>query len=152
MSRALATLSLVGWLLGCQAPPQPTPYRPIANARETMLWILDPAADAIWDAAGFVITEEGEVDLSPTTDEGWKRVHDSAAVVAETGNLLMMPGRSNGPDWVAYSQDLMVAAEAAMAAARARDARALFDAGGDLYVACRACHEQFMVPLLEAGG
>jgi cytochrome c556 len=62
----------------------------------------------------------------------------------------MMPGRASGPDWVAYSQELTVAAQAAMAAADARDADALFDAGGQLYQACRACHDQYMVPLLEA--
>ena len=35
-----------------------------------------------------------------------------------------------------------------MAAAEARDAAALFDAGGQVYQACRACHAQYMV-LLE---
>ena len=115
-----------------------------------MEWILDPAADVIWDSAGFIITADGETDLRPTTDEGWERVRNSAAVVAETGNLLMMPGRSSGPDWVAYAQGLTEAGVVAMAAAEARDAEALFDAGGQVYQACRACHEQYMVPLQEA--
>ena len=62
----------------------------------------------------------------------------------------MMPGRSAGPDWVAYAQALTEAGRVAMAAAEAKDAAALFDAGGQVYQACRACHEQFLVPLLEA--
>ncbi len=115
-----------------------------------MEWILDPAADVIWDSAGTIITAEGERDLAPTTDEGWDQVRSSAALVGETGNLLMMPGRASGPAWVAYAQGLTAAAEVAMAAAEARDADALFDAGGQLYQVCRACHEQYMVPLEEA--
>ena len=115
-----------------------------------MEWILDPAADVIWDSAGFVITAEGETDLAPTTDEGWEHVRNNAAIVAETGNLLMMPGRTAGPAWVAYAQALTAAGKVAMAAADAHDADALFDAGGQLYQACRACHAQYMVPLEKA--
>ena len=158
MSRILAVCT-IALTLGCHSAgnpiasrePQPaTAYRPVANIKQTMEWILDPAADVIWDSAGFIITAEGETDLSPTTDEGWAHVRNSAAVVAETGNLLLMPGRSAGPDWVAFSQKLTRAGEAAMAAAESRDASALFDAGGQVYQACRACHEQYLMPLEAA--
>ena len=158
MPRILCTVFALALLSGCDSGGNPTPpsvpdpaptYRPVANVKQTMEWILDPAADAIWDSAGFIITAEGETDLSPTTDEGWEHARNGAAVVAETGNLLMMPGRAAGPAWVAYSQELTAAAEVAIGAAEARDADALFDAGGRVYEACRACHDQFMVPLLE---
>ncbi len=128
--------------------PTPEPaYRPVADVMQTMESILDPAADVIWDSAGFIITAEGETDLSPTTDAGWGRVLNGALVIAESGNLLMMPGRSAGPDWDAYAQQLTRSGEIAMAAAEARDAAALFDAGGQVYQACRACHAQYMVSL-----
>ena len=126
------------------------PYRVVTNIRHTMEWILDPAADVIWDSAGFVITAEGERDLQPTTAQGWAEVRNSAAVLAEAGNLLMMPGRSSGEDWIAYAEALTEAGVVSMAAADARDAAALFEAGGQLYQACRNCHTQFMVPLQEA--
>lgn len=132
-----------------EATPAP-PYRAVANLKQTMEQILDPAADVIWDSAGFIITAEGETDLAPTTDEGWEHVRNSATVVAETGNLLMMPSRVGGPDWILYAQALTAAAEVAMAAAEAHDAEALFDAGGQLYQVCRGCHEQYMVPLEQA--
>jgi hypothetical protein len=115
-----------------------------------MEWILDPAADVIWDSAGVIITAEGERDLSPKTEAGWTRVRNSAAVVAEAGNLLMMPGRAAGPDWIAYAEALVAAGENAIAATEVHDADALFDAGGEIYQACRSCHAQFMVPLEEA--
>lgn len=158
MSRRLAVLAAL-LTSGCSSagpptsPSEPQPaYRPVASVLQTMEWILDPAADAIWDSAGFVLTEQGETDLSPTTDEGWERVRNGATVVAETGNLLLMPGRSPGPDWVGYAQALTEAGVVAMAAAEAKDAGALFAAGGQLYQACRDCHDQYMVPLHEARG
>jgi hypothetical protein len=159
MPRILSTVFALALLSGCDPGGNPTParvpdlapaYRPVANVKQTMEWILDPAADVIWDSAGFVITAEGETDLAPTTDEGWEHVRNSAAVLAETGNLLMMPGRAGPPDWVAYAQGLTAAGEVAMAAAEAHDADALFDAGGQVYQVCRACHEQYLVPLEDA--
>ncbi len=153
-----ATLAIV-LLSGCDRdrsiepaakPESASAYRAITDVKQTMERILDPAADVIWDSAGFVITAAGESDLAPTTDEGWEHVRDSAALVAESGNLLLMPGRVGGADWVVYAQELRTAGEVAMAAAEARDADALFDAGGRLYLACRTCHEQYMVPLEQA--
>jgi hypothetical protein len=129
------------------APDVVPAYHVVTDARQTMEWILDPAADVIWDSSGFVITAEGETDLSPTTDEGWERVRRGAALVAETGNLLMMPGRAAGPDWVAYAEDLTAAGLVAMAAAEAHDAEALFEAGAELYQVCRGCHEVYMAPV-----
>ena len=146
-------------LVACSTVEKPTPapttdpasvYRPITNIRQTMEWILDPAVDVIWDSAGFIITEEGERDLSPTTDEGWNHVRNSAATVTEVGNLLLMPGRNAGPEWTTYARNLIGAGVTAIAAAEAQDAKALFDAGGDVYQACRSCHAQFLIPLEDA--
>ncbi len=166
MSRILGVVFALVLASGCDSdanlgPPteaQPAPaYRPVVNVRQTMEWILDPAVDVIWDSAGFIITAEGETDLAPTTDEGWDHVRNSAAVVAETGNLLLMHGGSAapasiapGPDWDAFARALAGAGETAIAAAEARDAAALFDAGGQIYQVCRACHQQYLVPLEQA--
>jgi len=137
---------------GAQVPEAEPAYRSVASVKEVMLSILDPAADAIWDSAGFIITEEGETDLSPTSEEGWTAVRSNAVVVAESGNLLMMPGRALGPDWVAFSEALITSGRQAIEAAEARDASALFDAGGEVYQACRACHDRFMVQVSGTNG
>jgi hypothetical protein len=157
MPRLILILVGLACMSGCNPPRVTTPtqdpiYRPVANVKQTMEWILDPAADVIWDSAGFIVTADGEEDLSPTTEEGWEWVRRNAAVVAEAGNLLMMPGRAVGPDWVAQAQALVRAGEGAMAAAEARDAVALFDAGGQIYQVCRACHARFLIPPEQAGG
>ena len=79
---------------------------------EMMTWYLEPAADVIWGSAGFVITESGEVDLQPTTQEGWDNVRNNATVVAEAGNLLMMPGLAvDALDWQDYSVGLIDAGD-----------------------------------------
>ena len=146
----LSCAILVGVLLlgGCenQEAPSPVTYESTASVHDFMYWMLEPAADVIWDSAGFVITEDGEVDLQPTTQEGWDAVRNAATVVAESGNLLSMPGyRADEEDWVEYSQALIRTGLAAREAAQNKDADALFDAGGAIYNVCRACHNRYVI-------
>jgi len=142
------TVGLLLMLLAACARQEPvaiTPYKPVTDVHQTMVLILDPAADLLWDSAGTIISAEGRQELAPTTDEGWYRVEQAAAVLAETGNLLMMPGRAAGDDWVEYSSGLIEAGTLAMEAARAQDSDALFDAGGRIYQVCLACHNQYLI-------
>jgi hypothetical protein len=126
------------------------PYDAATDVHQMMLWIIDPAADVIWDSAGTIITVEGSQELAPTTDKGWAKVLRAAAILTEAGNLLMMPGRAAGEEWIAYSRQLVDTGKLAMQAAQARDADALFDAGGDIYQVCRGCHEQYWVKVDES--
>ncbi len=120
------------------------PFEPVLELHDLMASVLDPATDVIWGAAGSVITAEGEQDLSPVDDAGWQEVFNAAAIVTETGNLLMLPGRAedNG-DWMEYSSALIDTGKEAMAAAQAQDAQAVFDIGGKLYRVCVACHQSY---------
>ncbi len=141
----LVTLLVTG-LVGCSDAPKPqaAPYEPVLDLHDLMNSVLDPATDVIWGAAGAVITAEGEQDLAPVDDAGWQAVFNAAAVVTETGNLLMLPGRAedNG-DWMEYSSALITTGKEAMAAAEAKDAQAVFDVGGKLYLVCVACHQSY---------
>lgn len=132
-------------LTGCQtaAPPSGPPYLLHADVKQVMKWILDPATDAIWGSAGTIITAEGRTELAPTTDESWDRVRSNAVIVVETANLLMLPGRARGPEWIASARALGQAGVLAMQAAEAKAPDALFDAGGKLYVACVGCHDRY---------
>lgn len=132
-------------MAGCSAGSSDTPYAPTGSQYQFMTDYLEPASDVIWDSAGAIITVEGELDLQPTTEEGWLKVVHAATVVAEGGNLLMMPGLAmDTEDWNEYAQGLTRAALQAKRAAQAQDADALFDAGGAIYNVCRACHNQYM--------
>ena len=138
-------LTLLILLASCtEAETPPPPFQPIGGIKLTMAVVLEPAAEKIWDSAGFIITESEVQDLAPTTDEAWEEVRHGAAVVAETGNLLMMPGRRMpGDDWLEIAAGLTQAGKRAMAAAEARDPDALFDVGGEIYNVCVSCHQLY---------
>ena len=143
------TLLLV--LCGCGDTAAQKPKTQVTGSvYHMMAHYLEPAADKIWDSAGFVITEEGEVDLQPTTDDGWFAVEHAAIVVAEGGNLLMLDGyAADQADWAEYAQGLTRAGLKARDAAEQQDADALFAAGGEIYSVCRACHNRYMIKAAE---
>ncbi len=121
-------------------------FTAVADVRELMASILDPSTDVIWDAVGTIITVAGTEERMPKNDEEWAAVRRAAFVVAESGNLLMMPGRvPDDPDWIKMSQALIEVGSRAIKAADAKDKDALFSAGGEIYVVCSACHEKFMI-------
>lgn len=122
---------------------------------EFMGHFVDPAAFMYWKGSGYEITEAGERDLSPTTDEGWDVLVTGATMLVEAGNILQMPGRTRAPeaDWNKYAQLLTERALIARAAAEKHDKKAVFDEGGKVYEVCVACHEQFVIqPDIKANG
>ncbi len=122
---------------------------------EFMGHFVDPAAFMYWKASGTEITEAGERDLSPTTDEGWDVPVTGATMLMEAGNAMQLPGRTRAPeaDWIKYAQLLTERAAIARAAAEKRDKKAVFDEGGRVYEVCVACHTQFVIePELKANG
>ena len=146
--RLIATATvLVLMLSGCDdTTGQKAKTQVTGSVYYMMAHYLEPAADKIWGSAGFVITEDGEVDLQPTTDDGWFAVEHAAIVVAEGGNLLMLDGyAADQADWAEYAQGLTRAALKARDAAEQQDADALFAAGGEVYSVCRACHNRYMI-------
>lgn len=148
-----ALLILLSSLAGCSQPEQTeaAAFAPTGTVLEFMNWHLEPAADVLWDSAGYIVTEDGEVDLQPTTQEGWDKVRNAATVVAESGNLLMIPGYAVDSDWMEYSRGLIAAGIKAREAAQAEDADALFQAGAQLYSVCLACHNRYIVQTQEGG-
>ncbi len=124
---------------------QAVPFQPTGDVKHLMQWVLDPAADQVWGSSGSIITATGTQDLTPTTDAEWLATQHSAAVVAESGNLLLMPGLARDHnDWQDFSLGLIAAGKLAMAAAAERDAEALFDAGGQIYRVCASCHAVYI--------
>ncbi len=147
MFRRYAALTGVLLAAGCGDQPAPpvAPFELVLDDHQLMNWVLDPATDVIWGAAGEVITEAGVQDLAPVDQQGWDTVRNAAATVTEAGNLLMLPGRSRGADWDEFARGIVLIGQRAIAAAEARDDQALFDAGGQLYNVCVACHQLYMV-------
>ena len=136
---------IAAMLAGCEQPPPPEePYQSVTDVAGLMRQVLEPASDVLWDSAGSIMTEAGEERLAPTTDEGWLVVQQQATVVAESGNMLMMPTYApDQGDWVEFSKGLVAAGKVAMEAAANQDEEALFQAGARLYSVCVACHQLY---------
>jgi hypothetical protein len=137
-----------------EEPATSTPYKPTTEMIDLMNWIMDPAADVIWGNSGWEMTELGEQELFPETDEEWQALVHASAMIAESGNLLMMPGRENGADgrgedWIAYSQAIVDTGNQLLEASKAKDKQAIFDIGGQLYRVCVACHQRYALPEQE---
>jgi hypothetical protein len=134
----------------CNSAPPPPPYRPVADVKTLMATVMEPSADLYWDAVGVVIDAEGEHEIEPQTPEEWEAVRNAAYVVAESGNLLMMPSRAkDGGEWMQASQRLIEAAQKAIRASEAHDKSAVFDAGADVYDACTNCHAKYSPEIIR---
>lgn len=148
---ALAALVLIG---GCTAheTSAPEPASSEASAavealptRELMAHVVDAAAQAVWARQGSEITVEGERELFPTTDAAWLEAENASATVAATASLLLDEARAQpGEAWTRSAEALRTAGLDAFRAAEARNNQAFFDAGGRIYAACLACHEQYL--------
>lgn len=132
-------------------PPQ-TPVVPFGQPGKNMLitkdlmrYVLNPAAETFWQAGGEVDEGEKRNLRTPETEAKWYGALQAAATVLETGNMLMVDGRSrNDPQWAKWSADLNNAGVAGIKAAQARDGEAVFAAGSDMYEACFACHAKYI--------
>lgn len=142
-------------LTGCEGSKQPPAVAPSAAAppfhttlttKQLMNWIIDPNATAIWNSVGTITTDKGTQEKHPKTDEEWATFRNAAAMLVESGNLLMLDGRAKDQDqWMTTSRGMADAADAVLQAAEAKDVEAYFDAGGALYEACTACHSQYLI-------
>lgn len=137
---------------------------------QVMRGILFPASNVVFAAA-----KENPADIKPAIDPStstdlldgsygkWEAVENSALAIAETANLLILPGRkcSNGrdvpvknQDWPELIQGLRVAAMTAYKAAQSKDQEKMVDAAAVLNAACANCHNRYrvandLVPLVE---
>ena len=147
-----ATLLGVAVLCGACAPTEEgagpeaasgPPFKPVADIQQLMEMVIDPAADVVWESVGTIITAEETEEIFPRNDEEWAAVRNSAMLLAESGNLLMVGDRAEevapGP-WMIMSQALVDAGVAAFEAAESKDPDAVFAVGEQIYNACETCH------------
>ena len=147
-------------------------YSADISVAEIMESMVMPAAQQLWDAVGVDVTEKGEIDKKPETDEQWAALRGAAITLAEATNAIIVPGRhaappgtkSENPDaelepseieallakdrpaWVAHAKVLHVTAMQALAAVDARDIDKISEVGGAIDEACESCHLQFWYP------
>lgn len=128
-------------------------YENVGTTKDIMTTMAIPASNALFDAGS----------KEKPTDAEWAEFRKHAVVLAEAGNLLMMPGRlatgettvkgkaksktaANPAAWNAAAKLMRDAGKAAMAAIDKKDVDTL---GGDvaekILNSCSACHDQYML-------
>jgi hypothetical protein len=106
---------------------------------------IEPAAEVLFESVGTVISERGVEEIAPKNDDEWANVRNNALTLAEAGNLLMIGDRPRDRgEWMKMSRALVDVGVVAWKAAEAKNAEALFEAGGQVYEACQHCHSKYM--------
>ena len=129
-------------IVACETPSTtPPPFVQVGDVQQLMEMVIDPAADIVWESVGTIVTLDGTEEIFPRSDEEWSTVRNSAMVLAESGNLLMVGDRAKGEGpWMIMSQALVEAGMVALEAAEAKDPEAVFAVGEQIYNACETCH------------
>jgi hypothetical protein len=132
--------------------------KPPANLLQLMRGTLYPASNVIFAAQEDLskLTPPPDPSVSPnpltSTYGGWTAVENAALAIAESANLLLLPGRvcANGrpvpvrrADWVKYVQGVRQAGLAAYKAAQTKSQDAIVDVAGSVSDACAACHDVY---------
>ncbi|HEY5759110.1 MAG TPA: cytochrome c [Steroidobacter sp.] len=126
------------------------PFDTSIDTRQLMSWLIDPSSKVVFGAVATIVTEKGEENVQPHTDEEWNTVRNNAVIVLESGNLLMLEGRARNSqitdvaDWNAKARAMSAAARTAIEATDVKDPEGLFTASGDIYQACTDCHAKYI--------
>jgi hypothetical protein len=165
MRKTVLTLSLIlalcGLSLTAQTPSTNATQSVYANLNQLMRGVLYPAANVVFFAQaenpGDVKPVPGQ-DPSMATDPltstfgGWQAIENAALSLAESTNLLLVPGRvcSNGapapitdPAWATFVQEVRDAGMQAYKAAQAKDQDKIIEISETLSASCAHCHRKW---------
>jgi hypothetical protein len=149
--RTLGWLLLAGTTLSAQSPSPPaaeaapapsgqapaavvSPMKPVVTVSELMVQVVYPYSDAV-----FYITTR-----TPDNDAAWLELQAKTLALAESANLLMMPGRARDQDrWMKDAKLLLDVGTTAYRAAKRRDVEALTALNDELYASCVTCHQDY---------
>ena len=166
MNRLCVVMMLAGAAGSCARAATPaaetaafTP-QPHANLAQVMRGIPFTFANIVFDAQAEdpgaprkpADVTAGATETFKNVYGGWQEVENSALALAESANLLMIPGRvcENGKPVPVQEDTYRKAAEgladaghAAYKAAQSRSMDAMLDVGEKVTIACANCHEPY---------
>lgn len=148
-------LLLAGTVLIAQVAPKGAAPAGVNTTKEIMLQMSIPASNAIFDAGS----------KEKLTDKEWADYRKQALVLAESGNLLMTPGRmasgpikggapkgkgkgasANAAGWNAAAKQLHDAGTLAVAAIDKKNVDLLSgDVAEKILNSCSGCHDKYMI-------
>jgi hypothetical protein len=126
-----------------------------------MRGVLYPASNVVFSAQN---DNPGDVKPAPGQDPsmatnplvstfgGWQAVENAALAVAESANLLLIPGRTcsnglpvpiNNPDWSKFVEGLRDAGMKAHQAAQSKNQDKMVDVADTLSNSCASCHRKW---------
>lgn len=146
-------------------------YQPSVSFQDLMDSVVDPAADAVWNAVATTTDFQGMHETRPQTDEDWHELRRRAVVLAEAANLVTVPGRrvadsdktiedgealdvakiqqrldSRGEELAGFAGALRDISLQIVDAADKHDVNAIESLGGTLDQVCESCHQVFWYP------
>jgi hypothetical protein len=137
-----------------------------ANLNQLMRGTLFPASNVVFAAqttnpAEVKAAERPSMATDPLASAfgGWQAVENAALALAESANLLVVPGRkcANGvdvplknPDWVKFVQELRDAGMKAFKAAQSKNQDNVLEVSDTLATACAHCHGKWREKLTFA--
>jgi hypothetical protein len=131
-----------------QSKPEPIQAAVAFDTQQTMaelmLWVIDPAADTIWDSVSWISNEKGTKANAPKTEEDWKALRIQASILVESANLLMLEGRAKDQGvWMQLARNFGLEARKNLKAIEEKNVDKLFEIGGDLDHTCESCHLKY---------
>lgn len=133
MKAIALTAAIAAAMLQAAPAPRP-PTRNVGTMSDLMVKIIYPASDAL-----FYIESR-----TPKTDSEWTVLEGQALMVAESANLLMMPGRARDQkQWMAEAKLMLDAAAEGYAAAKKRDVQGIVMINERLIESCTSCHKNY---------
>ncbi len=136
--RTISAILLAGMVLA-QAPSSFRP-KPVGNLKQVMRSIPFPNSNLIFDVQ----------TKAPKDDAEWKTVENAAIAIAETANLITLPGRLRedgkpvpvqDADWIKFAQGLVTAGQGCYKAAQSKSQEAVSGCTDVLSDSCMNCHD-----------
>jgi hypothetical protein len=154
-------LAMYGLSVMAQTPSTSAAQEVQADLNRLMRGVLYPAANVV-----FFAQAENPADVKPNTGQdpsmatdplastfgGWQAVENAALALAESTNLLLIPGRvcANGtpvpitdPAWATFVQQVRDASMKAYKAAQAKDQEKIIELSEALSASCANCHRKW---------
>lgn len=145
------------------APPNPATatIQVQTDLNRLMRGILYPASNVVFSAQNdnpadvkFVPGKDPALATDPleSTFGGWQAVENAALALAESTNLLLIPGRNcanglpvpiNNPDWAKFVIQLRDAAMTAYKVAQSKNQDKMVDVADTLSASCASCHRKW---------
>jgi hypothetical protein len=141
------------------AAPAASAARVHGDLAQLMRGVLYPASNVVFAAQSTdpaTVKAEGDASTSPnplsSSYGGWEAVGNAGIALAESANLLSIPGRvcmngrpapSQNADWQKWVEELRAAGMTAYKAAQAKSQDAVLEAADVMSVACQNCHDKY---------